>query len=151
MVFWRGLGALGFVIMVLGAVAGAGVGATLTNGRTLIWIGFGVIAGSAASFALGWYLNVIRPASQVDTWAADRKRQLDALVYSGQFQLAPGVPQPSSLDEANAQASQLLEAERAQAQRQLSNIHTLYFMPLQWASIAGAVLGVGLTTLGLIG
>jgi len=148
MVFWRGFGGIGFVIMVLFGFGGMFIGTQLN--MTQLWVGIGIFLGGVVSFAVGWWLNVANPQKKADEWAAARKQQLDHLVQTGQFQLAPGAPMPSSLAEANTQATQLLDVERAQAHRQLRNIHTLYFIPLQWAGLLGGVIGLIVAAFGVL-
>lgn len=142
------MGGLGVVITLVVTLILLGIG-TSAGGPNMVWAGVGIALGGAATLAFGWWINVTRPAQQTVAWAGQREQELDHLVRSGQFQLAPGMPQPSSMAEARAQADQLLAAERAHVTKRLSNIHTLYFMPLQWAAIPIMVLGAGLMIAGL--
>lgn len=141
MVFWRGLGFLGFILMALGAVAFAGI-ATAIDGPLQVLTGIGLVVGGGLTFALGWLINVVMPARQTEEWAGSRQQELDQYVQSGRFQLAPGAPLPGSLAEAQAQAAHLLESEKAQVGKLSRNRHGLYFMPLQWAGVVGVCLGL---------
>lgn len=142
------MGGLGVVITLVATLALIGIG-TVVGGPTTVWVGLGIALGGAGTLAFGWWINVTRPAQQTERWAQERGQELDHLVRTGQFQLAPGIPQPSSMDEAQTQAGQLLASERAHVTQRLSNVHTLYFIPLQWAGIAVIAIGAAVMVIGL--
>ncbi|WP_141678106.1 hypothetical protein [Microbacterium sediminis] len=151
MVWWRGLGGLGFIFAVLGGFAGAGIAAALRvdGGVVTAFIGGGIILGGAASFALGWYLNVVRPVKQTDEWAAGRQQLLDHQVATGQFRYPTDTPPPASIAEAQSQAQTLLAWERENAHKAYRNNHSVYSIPLQWFGVVVAVIGLVVVGLGV--
>ena len=50
--------------------------------------------------------------------------------------MAPGLQAPSSREEGYAQVEQLITNESPDVLRQLKNIHTLFFIPMQWFASA---------------
>lgn len=143
MIVWRGFGFLAFLLGALGALAGIGLSTALSPdgevGGPLI--GIGILLGGVASFALGWWLNVLNPQKKAQTWVEQRRAELNHAVATGQFQATPGVV-PSSQAEAQAQADALLAHETPVVTKRLSNIHTLFWIPMQWAGVVIAILGV---------
>ena len=75
----------------------------------------------------------------VAEWQEQRRAELRARVDAGQFQMAPGLQAPSSREEGYAQVEQLITNESPDALRQLKNIHTLFFIPMQWFAIGVGV------------
>lgn len=116
---------------------------------TQLWAGGGLILGGAGAGALGWYMNIVRPAAKAEEWTAQRSAQLAHLVQTGQFQLGPGIALPTSLAQAQQQADQLLASESEHVRRSMRNIHTIWFIPMQWVGAIGAVIGVGVVITGL--
>ena len=58
--------------------------------------------------------------------------------------MAPGVQAPASREEGYAQVEQLIAAESPEVLSQLKNIHTLFYIPMQWFAIgAGVVMFCG--------
>ena len=58
--------------------------------------------------------------------------------------MAPGLQAPSSREEGYAQVEQLITNESPDVLRQLKNIHTLFYIPMQWCAIgAGAAIFFG--------
>lgn len=112
--------------------------------------GVGIVLGGAGAFLLGRHLNVTGVDAKADQLLAPRAQQLDQLVTSGQFQLAPGVPMPRSMEEARQQSNQLLEEERKQVRAALRNRHTLFWIPAQWVGVIAVAggLAMALTSLG---
>ena len=77
-------------------------------------------------------------------WQEQRRAELRARVDAGQFQMAPGLQAPSSREEGYAQVEQLITNESPDVLRQLKNIHTLFFIPMQWFAVgAGVVIFFG--------
>ena len=111
-------------------------------------VGLGVVVGGAASFALGWWLNVINPQKKTQTWIEQRRAELNYAVANGQFQAAPGIA-PSSQAEAQAQADTMVAQEAPAVTKRLKNIHTLFWIPMQWVGVVIAVIGVVVAILGL--
>lgn len=141
MIVWRGFGFLAFLLGALGLLAGIGISNSVSEGFSGPWVGLGLILGGAASFALGWWLNVINPAKKATTWTEQRRAELQHAVATGQFQASPGVA-PSSQAEAQVQADLMLDQESTTVTRRLRNIHTLFWIPMQWFGVLLVVLGV---------
>ena len=109
-----------------------------------IFIALGALVGGALGFLCGRWLNVIRPRAKVAEWQEQRRAELRARVDAGQFQMAPGVQAPASREEGYAQVEQLIAAESPEVLSQLKNIHTLFYIPMQWFAIgAGVVMFCG--------
>ena len=124
--------------------------AATPDASLLLWAGGGLILGGAAAGALGWYMNIARPAKKADEWIAQRSAQLGHLVQTGQFQLAPGLPLPTSLAQAQQQADQLLATESERIRKGTRNVHTIWFIPMQWVGAIGIVIGVFLLIAGFV-
>ena len=111
---------------------------------TNIVAALGALVGGALGFLCGRWLNVIRPRAKVAEWQEQRRAELRARVDAGQFQMAPGLQAPSSREEGYAQVEQLITNESPDVLRQLKNIHTLFFIPMQWFAVgAGVVIFFG--------
>ena len=109
-----------------------------------IFIALGALVGGALGFLCGRWLNVIRPRAKVAEWQEQRRAELRARVDAGQFQMAPGVQAPASREEGYAQVEQLIAAESPEILSHLKNIHTLFYIPMQWFAIgAGVVMFCG--------
>ncbi|MGO1974198.1 MAG: hypothetical protein ACTH2Q_14680 [Propionibacteriaceae bacterium] len=147
MIIWRGWGILGVLIALLGAVIGLGVGNMIGGGAVAVCIGLGLAAGGVGAHFVGKHLNVASVDQKVEGHLAQRRAELDHLVQSGQFQLAPGVPVASSEAEARAQADQVLAGEREHLAPRLRNQHTLFFVPLQYAAFGIVALGLVIAAL----
>jgi hypothetical protein len=106
---------------------------------TNIVAALGALVGGALGFLCGRWLNVIRPRAKVAEWQEQRRAELRARVDAGQFQMAPGLQAPSSREEGYAQVEQLITNESPDVLRQLKNIHTLFFIPMQWFAIGVGV------------
>lgn len=143
MIIWRGFGFLAVILGALGFLAGTGLSSLVSSDGEMSgpMIGLGLILGGAATFALGWYLNVINPAKKSETWIGQRRAELSHAVASGQFQSSPGVV-PSSQAEAQVQADLMLDQESTAVTRRLRNIHTLFWIPMQWWGVVFAVIGI---------
>ncbi|RCS60859.1 hypothetical protein [Microbacterium sp. JB110] len=152
MIIWRGWGALGVIFVLIGAAVFIGIGTAIGSDLLItLWLGLGLLVGGAAAAVLGWYMNVTRPAQKTEEWVTERTTQLQQVVQAGQFQVAPGIAPPSSIAEAQSQADQLVATEREQMHKSLRNRHTIYYVPMQWIGAVGAIIGIVLVVVGLIG
>ncbi|OCG73100.1 hypothetical protein [Microbacterium sediminis] len=151
MIIWRGWGVLAFVYGAIAMMLFAGLASTMVAESALPFtIAAGLAIAAVATWFTGQALNVTQPQKKIDEWHAARRQQLDALVSSGQFQLAPGQAPPSSLEEARAQSEQLLQHELQQAQR-ARNGHTLFWIPMQYWAFIFAGIAVVVLVLGIVG
>ena len=105
-----------------------------------IFVALGALVGGALGFLCGRWLNVIRPRGKVAEWQEQRRVELRARVDAGQFQMAPGVQAPATREEGYAQVEQLIAAESPEILSQLKNIHTLFYIPMQWFAIGAGVM-----------
>ena len=142
MIIWRGFGFLAVILGALGALLGTGLGSLAGDSGNVTLIGVGLALGGVATFALGWWLNVMNPAKKTQTWIAQRNAELQQAVDAGRFQPSPGIV-PSSLQEAQAQKEALLAQESAHVTKRLRNIHTLFWIPMQWIGVVILVIGIG--------
>ena len=142
MIIFRGWGLLGAGIPVLTAFAIGALPMSLYGDKSAIaniFIALGALVGGALGFLCGRWLNVIRPRAKVAEWQEQRRAELRARVDAGQFQMAPGVQAPASREEGYAQVEQLIAAESPEILSRLKNIHTLFYIPMQWFAIGGGV------------
>ena len=142
MIIFRGWGLLGAGIPVLTAFAIGALPMSLYGDKSAIaniFIALGALVGGALGFLCGRWLNVIRPRVKVAEWQEQRRAELRARVDAGQFQMAPGVQAPASREEGYAQVEQLIAAESPEILSQLKNIHTLFYIPMQWFAIGAGV------------
>ena len=142
MIIFRGWGLLGAAFPALTAFALGALPASMYGSKsaiTNIVAALGALVGGALGFLCGRWLNVIRPRAKVAEWQEQRRAELRARVDAGQFQMAPGLQAPSSREEGYAQVEQLITTESPDVLRQLKNIHTLFFIPMQWFAIGVGV------------
>ena len=142
MIIFRGWGLLGAAFPALTAFALGALPASMYGSKsaiTIIVAALGALVGGALGFLCGRWLNVIRPRAKVAEWQEQRRAELRARVDAGQFQMAPGLQAPSSREEGYAQVEQLITNESPDVLRQLKNIHTLFFIPMQWFAIGVGV------------
>ncbi|MGD7787664.1 hypothetical protein ACQCX2_05010 [Propionibacteriaceae bacterium Y1700] len=145
MIIWRGWGIIGAGFPLLGLLAALGLWSSMgSHGSPLPFMAPMVILAGVGTFFLGRHLNGAAADKKVEQIIADRARHLDELVRTGQFHLAPGVPAPASMDEARFQADSVLNSEREQLRRRFSDVHTLFFIPVQWVGIVVAIIGVAM-------
>ncbi len=143
MIIFRGWGLLGAGIPVLTAFVIGALPASLYGSKsaiTNIVIALGALVGGALGFLCGRWFNVIRPQTRLAEWQGQRRAELRARVDAGQFQMTPGLPVPSSREEGYAQVEQLIAAESPEILSQLKNIHTLFYIPMQWFAIGAGVM-----------
>ena len=147
MIIFRGWGLLGAAFPALTAFALGALPASMYGSKsaiTNIVAALGALVGGALGFLCGRWLNVIRPRAKVAEWQEQRRAELRARVDAGQFQMAPGVQVPASREEGYAQVEQLIAAESPEILSHLKNIHTLFYIPMQWFAIgAGAAIFFG--------
>ena len=142
MIIFRGWGLLGAGIPVLTAFAIGALPMSLYGDKSAIaniFIALGALVGGALGFLCGRWLNVIRPRTKVAEWQEQRRAELRARVDAGQFQMAPGVQAPASREEGYAQVEQLIAAESPEILSHLKNIHTLFYIPMQWFAVGGGM------------
>ena len=142
MIIFRGWGLLGAGIPVLTAFAIGALPMSLYGDKSAIaniFVALGALVGGALGFLCGRWFNVIRPRTKLTQWQEQRRAELRARVDAGQFQMAPGLQAPSSREEGYAQVEQLIAAESPEILSQLKNIHTLFYIPMQWFAVGGGV------------
>ncbi len=143
MIIFRGWGLLGAGIPVLTAFVIGALPMSLYGDKSAIaniFVALGALVGGALGFLCGRWLNVIRPRAKVAEWQEQRRVELRARVDAGQFQMAPGVQAPATREEGYAQVEQLIAAESPEILSQLKNIHTLFYIPMQWFAIGAGVM-----------
>ncbi|WP_420114169.1 hypothetical protein [Pseudactinotalea sp.] len=143
MIIWRGFGFLAVLIGAVGALIGFGLSSAVAAEGEIngLMLGLGLLLGAAGIFALGWWLNVINPAKKAETWTEQRRAELNFAIANGQFQAVPGVA-PSSQEQAQAQADAMLAQESVTVGKRLRNIHTLFWIPMQWIGVVLAIIAV---------
>lgn len=143
MIIFRGWGLLGAGIPVLTAFVIGALPMSLYGDKSAIaniFVALGALVGGALGFLCGRWLNVIRPRAKVAEWQEQRRVELRARVDAGQFQMASGVQAPVTREEGYAQVEQLIAAESPEILSQLKNIHTLFYIPMQWFAIGAGVM-----------
>lgn len=128
--------------LALAAALGFGVQAAFgIEDRSSVPFGMGLLIGAAAVFGFGWWINIIRPQQRAQAWIQERSAQLQQLVATDRFQAVPGMV-PASRQEAQAGAQAMLEQESAVVRTRGRNIHTVFWIPVQWIGIV--LLGLGI-------
>lgn len=151
MVIWRGWGVLAFIYVAFAMIFCLGAASTVVPGSALPFTAAtGLLLAAVATWFTGMALNVKGPQKKIDAWYPAREQQVHELVDSGRFSLGPGQPPPTSLEEARAQGEQLLQLELQQAQRS-RNIHTLFFVPMQYWAVIMACIAVVVLVIGVTG
>ena len=143
MIIWRGWGILTLFVTVAGVLGFlAVVTALMGDGEmtSMLGGGIGILAAGVANFFLGRWLNLIRPAREAEGFRNQLRAKLWERVANNSFQVSPGAPAPSSEQEAAQQIEQIVESRTRDVARARSNIHTFFFIPLQWI---GVVEGIG--------
>jgi hypothetical protein len=97
--------------------------------------------GGAATFVLGYWLNLIRPRPAIDGILARRQQELHDIVESGHYAIQ-GAPLPRSFEEARSMAATQLAAETTLVNKRLLNRNTCFWIPMQWFGPVIAVLGL---------
>lgn len=151
MVIWRGWGVLAFIYAALAMIFCLGAASTVVPGSALPFTAaIGLLLAAVATWFTGRALNVTGPQKKIDAWFPARQQQVHELVDTGRFSLGPGQPPPTSHEEARDQGEQLLQLELQQARRSL-NIHTLFFVPMQYWAVIMACVAVLVVVLGAVG
>ncbi len=135
MIIWRGWGILGLFVTLAGVFGSLTVvEALLGTSESALALGGGIgfLLAGVANFFLGRWLNIIRPAQNAEDFRNQLRADLWERVANDAFQMAPGAPEPSSEAEAAQQIEQVVAGESRNAERAGRNIHTFFFIPLQW-------------------
>ena len=143
MIIWRGWGILGLFVTLAGVFGSLAVVHALlgtSESASALGGGIGFLLAGAANFFLGRWLNITRPAQNAEGFRNQLRADLWERVANDSFQMAPGAPAPSSEEEAAQQIEQVVAGESRNAERAGRNIHTFFFIPLQWV---GALEGIG--------
>mgnify|MGYP006947195974 FL=1 len=143
MIIWRGWGILGLFVTLAGVFGTLAVVHALlgtSESASALGGGIGFLLAGVANFFLGRWLNIIRPAQNAEGFRNQLRADLWERVANDSFQMAPGAPAPSSEEEAAQQIEQVVTSESRDAERAGRNIHTFFFIPLQWV---GALEGIG--------
>ena len=104
--------------------------------------GIGLLISGVANFFLGRWLNLTRPAQEVEKLRNQLRAEMWERVANGAFQMSPGAPAPSSEEEAAAQIEQVVENQVRDMERARRNIHTLFFIPIHWIGLIEGVSGL---------
>ena len=99
------------------------------------------IVRGAIGAVLGHWLNVIRPAGEIEQARKNIEQDLWSRVQAGQFQVAPGVPAPQTEAEAEQQVATVV-GQYDKDLAKMRNRNTLFWIPMQFASAGLAVIGL---------
>lgn len=150
MIIWQRWGVLAALYAAIAVALFAGFGSTFLDGPgLLISTAVGLVVAAVATWFTGIALNQTAPAKKVAEWSSARRSELDDLVESGRFSIGPGKPQPTSFEEARAQADALFAAETARAKGG-KNKHTLFFIPMQYFAFVFGAIALVLLVLALV-
>lgn len=150
MILSSGWGFLAFAFIVLGFLCTVPFTTTFDNVTLKIFgVGLGCLLFGTGGFFLGRWLNITRPDRAVAEHITALRNDLWQRVRAGNFQAGPGIPAPTSAQEAQIQVERVVAAQRTHMERALRNRHTLYMMPMQWWSAVEAVAGLGLMVVAL--
>lgn len=149
MIIWRGWGVAAVATVGLSVALCLFLGAAVGEDWMTTFAGLGLVVGGFATFVLGRYLNITRPAQQAESYQAMRSQQLHALVEEGKFSLGPGHPPPTSYAEAHQQADVLVDQEARRIKYLGRNQHTFFFLPLQWVGVVAVAGGVLVMAVGI--
>ena len=103
-----------------------------------------------ANYLFGQQVNAVAPAKKIEAFKEQMRREMWDRVAHEAFQVAPGTPPPANRGEAHQQIEYLVGQASTDAARGLRNIHTLFFIPVQWVGAAEGVLGVVLIVLSVV-
>ena len=107
------------------------------------------VVGGGATFALGYWLNQIRPLPTIAGILARRQQKLHDIVESGHYAIQ-GAPLPQSFEEARAMAATQFATETALVNKRLLNRNTCFWIPMQWFGPVTAALGLVVLVQGLV-
>ncbi|MFV0406647.1 MAG: hypothetical protein ACK5LN_07475 [Propioniciclava sp.] len=152
MIIWRGWGVLSILLLAVGFGLSAGIASAAgVDPEWLPWIsGIGGLAAIVGNWFLGTWLNVTRPDQKAQSYRQERGAFLQQAVDNGQFHLGPGHSAPTSQQEAQQQADWLLQQETAKLMG-LRNMHTLFFVPMQYISFLAVVPVIAIVGVSLFG
>ena len=152
MIIWRGWGVLAFLVTGLCVVGLGELGESMDPDGPLAraFLALGFLAAGAANWFLGRYLNMIRPQQQGERYQNLLRAQLWQRVNNGVFQMAPGAPAPTSQAEATQQIEQLVAQGTEGQVRAHSNVHTLFFIPIQWLGLIEVAGGLVLLVVSVV-
>lgn len=133
---WRGFGFLAFLLpLIFGAIGGAVVK------DSAVGFGIGMFLGAAVASGLGFWLNGARAKQKADEFVQAQRMRNEQMIQQGVFAL-PGFPPPRSYEEARYLSEQSLAAEHGRISKQLRGRHSLFWIPMQWAGLGLAVIGL---------
>ncbi|MCR2052706.1 transcriptional accessory protein [Actinomyces bowdenii] len=152
MIVWRGWGILAFLVTIPFAAGMGKFGESTGSDGPLatVLLGLGFIGAGVVNYFLGRYLNVTRPQQQVGRYQDQLRAALWQRVHHGVFQVAPGAPAPTSQEEAVQQIEQVVAQETEGLVRAHSNVHTLFFIPIQWFGLIEAVGGLAVVLINAV-
>ncbi len=148
MIIWRGFGFVAVVLVALAALAVTGINSAAGSPLPgYVAAGLGISIGGILTAAFGWWFNMENPKRKASEWAQQRRAELEHAVQTGTFQIRPGIP-ASSREEAETVSEQMLASESASVAKRLKNIHTLFFIPVQFIGVIAIVLGIVVAAVG---
>lgn len=153
MIIWRGWGILSvFITLLVAGIVGVTFQAFLGRGNAAVSFGYGLgfIVAGVANYLFGRQVNAVAPAKKIEAFKEQMRREMWDRVAHGALQVAPGTPPPANRGEAHQQIEYLVGQASTDAARGLRNIHTLFFIPVQWVGAAEGVLGVVLIILSVV-
>lgn len=150
MIIWRGFGFIGFLIPLVTTMVFLFMGSALSlpQNQAEALAGLGLLIGGVFTWLAGSRLNGGPAPSKVSATLAERERTYRQWIAEGRFSRGPNFPQPRSREEAEQQMYDQLRADQASLTTTNRNLHTLFFIPLQYAGLViaaiGAVLAIAL-------
>ena len=153
MIIWRGWGILSvFITLLVAGIVGSTFQAFLGSGNTSVFFGYGLglILAGVANYFFGRQVNELAPARKIEAFREQMRHEMWDRVAQGSFQVGPGAPPPANRDEAHQQVEHVVEQASANAAKGLRNIHSVFFIPVQWIGAVEGVLGVVLIVLSVV-
>ena len=150
MIIWRGWGILSvFITLLVAGIVGAIFQAFLGGGNAAVSFGYGLgfILAGVANYFFGRQVNELAPARKIEAFKDQMRHEMWDRVAHGSFQVGPGAPPPANRDEAHQQVEHVVEQNAAKG---LRNIHSVFFIPVQWIGAVEGVLGVVLIVLSVV-
>lgn len=89
------------------------------------------------------------PRGKVQSTLQDRAHYYQSLAVSGQLQTAFQLPAPVTPEQGQAIIHQRLQADSLQLAKGLRNRHTLFWIPMQWWALIGAIGGLAVVIIGI--
>lgn len=103
-------------------------------------ISVGLVIAGVGTFLSGRRLNVTGPTQKIEAALSARRQEIAQAISLGRF--APDGIMPTSRQEAEQIAAEVLELEQLQLRNSMYNRHTLYFIPMQYFGFIWIGLGV---------